>query len=477
MRNFWTLFSILLLALLAFARFAEPGAVAAALSPPFGARLLSAIGILTAIAAAVVLDRLVRHFYWNGHLRRRRGRETPAVIEGLFTIALLLLGASIGLYFEAGVSFTGLVTASGATAVILGIALQAVISDVFSGVSVNIDGSFAIGDWLTIYSEQFPEPIYGRVQGISWRTTFLRLSDGCRLIIPNHVLTSNPVMNHSSPRGPKRLCVEVPVSNRFPSDRVVTILLSEAYRVTSAKPMSSAHEPEVLVSHLDSDAVHYHVRFYSDLEAADPQKAKSIMTKALHRALQRHDVPNPVSQMEFVSQNGSSRDAAAQAREALAQVSLFENILNAAQLDALVSACAVRSVPVETVLIRQGEAGTSMFVLLEGAARITITLPDGEKREVAVLASGGIVGEMSLMAGAPRAASVTSLTALRVLEVTKESMEPLLAAQPGLLERFSHVLAVRQSNLSAIASAASQKQTLQHDILAQMRQFFSRAFR
>ena len=477
MRNFWTLFSILLLAILATARFAESAAVTALLHPPYGARLLGAVGILTAIAAAVVLDRLVRHFYWNGHLRRRRGRETPEVIEGLFTIALLLLGASTGLYFEAGISFTGLVTASGATAVILGIALQAVISDVFSGVSVNIDGSFAIGDWLTIYSEQFPEPIYGRVQGISWRTTFLRLNDGCRLVIPNHVLTANAVMNHSNPRGPKRLSVEIPVSNHFPVDRAVTILLGEAYRVTSAKPMSSAHEPEVLVSHLDSDAVHYQVRFYSDLEGADPQKAKSIMTNALHRALQRLDVPNPVGQMEFVSQNRGARDPEEVEREALAQLPIFENILNASQREALASSCDARSIPAGTVLIQQGEAGTSMFVLLEGAARVSIAMPDGEKREVAVLASGDVVGEMSLMTGAPRTASVTSLTAMRVLEVTKESMEPLLAAEPGLLERFSHVLAVRQSNLSAIASVASQKQTLQNDILAQMRQFFSRAFR
>src|SRR5580692_11121423 len=133
MKNFWTIVSILLLAALATVRFAESAGVTGLLQPPYGARLLSAVGVLTAIATAFLLDRLVREFYWNGHLRRRRGRETPVVIEGLFTIALLLLGASIGLYFEAGVSFTGLVTASGATAVILGIALQAVISDVFSG--------------------------------------------------------------------------------------------------------------------------------------------------------------------------------------------------------------------------------------------------------------------------------------------------------------------------------------------------------
>jgi len=65
---------------------------------------------------------------------------------------------------------------------------------------------------------------------------------------------------------------------------------------------------------------------------------------------------------------------------------------------------------------------------------------------------------------------------MRVLEVTKESIEPLLATEPGLLERVSHVLATRQSSLSAIASTAHQNQVLQSDILAQMRRFFARAF-
>ena len=477
MKKFSAIVSLCALGLLATARFAGSALVLASFSPPYGARIVSVLGVLTVTAAALALDQLIRVFYWDGYLRHKRGQETPVVIEGLLTIALLALGVSVGLYFEAGVSFAGFLTASGAAAVVLGFALQAVISDLFSGLSVNFDGSFAIGDWLTIYSQEFPEPVYGRVQGISWRTTFLRLSDGRRLMIPNHVLTSNPVMNHSRPRGAKRLFVEIPIAGYFPADRAIGILLAEAYRAVRTKPLSNNREPEVLIDRFDSDSIFLHVRFYADLEDNDPQNAKSIMALALHRALRRHGVPSPYSQLELIPPSGGLRDAMGEAREALAQVSIFENILDVSQLNTLGSSCAVRLIPAGTTLIRQGEGGTSMFVLLEGAARVSIAMPDGEKREVAVLASGDIMGEMSLMTGAPRTASVTSLTAMRLLEVTKESMEVLLAAEPGLLDRFSHVLAVRQSNLSEIASTTGQKQTLQHDILAQMRQFFSRAFR
>jgi small-conductance mechanosensitive channel len=261
------LVAFLVLALLAAARFGGAQMILASVHPPYGARLVSALGVLTMAAAALVIDRLVRIFYWGGYLRRRNGRETPAVIEGLMTIALVVLAVSVGLFFEAGVSFTGVLTASGATAFVLGIALQAVINDVFSGLSVNIDGSFAIGDWLTIYSDQFPEPVYGRVQGIQWRTTFLSLSDGRRLMIPNHVLTSNPVMNHSRPPGAKRLCVEVPVANGFPADRAQGILLAEAYRAVRTRPLVSQRDPDVLVDHFGSDAVCFHVRFYAERSA------------------------------------------------------------------------------------------------------------------------------------------------------------------------------------------------------------------
>ena len=469
--------SLLALALLLAARFGASGLITAALNPPYGARAVSALGVVVAVAAAIVLDRLVRTFYWDGYLHRRLNRETPTVIKGLLTIALMALGVSMGLFFEEGVSFAGVLTASGAAAFVLGIALQAPINDVFSGVSLNLDDAFAIGDWLTIYSDQFPEPVYGRVQGVTWRTTFLRLCDGRRLLIPNHVLTTNPVMNHSRPPGPKRLSVEMPVAFHFSADRAMSILLGEAFRMVRTKPLVAFRDPDILIDRVTPDAIIFHVRFYAELDEADPDMARSMMAQALYRAMLRHNVPNPVTQVELVKGFDTSRDPKDEARDALRNISIFENSLGAAQLDALVAGCELKTFPVGTAFIKQGEAGSSMFVLLEGAARVSIAMPGGQSREVAVLTVGDIVGEMSLMTGAPRAASVICLTAMRVLEVTKASMESLLAAEPGLMERFSRVLAARQSGLSEIASNSGQKQALELDILAQMRRFFSRAFR
>src|SRR5512144_3136651 len=103
MRKPGLILSFLVLALLLAARFGASGLIMSAFRPPYGARLVSALGVLAAVAAAILLDRLIRAFYWDGYLHRRLRRETPTVIKGLLTIALLALGASVGLFFEEGV--------------------------------------------------------------------------------------------------------------------------------------------------------------------------------------------------------------------------------------------------------------------------------------------------------------------------------------------------------------------------------------
>src|SRR6202012_3090861 len=100
----------------------------------------------------------------------------------------------------------------------------------------------------------------------------------------------------------------------------------------------------------------------------------------------------------------------------------------------------------------------------------------GEPQEVAISATGDVVGEMSLMTGAPRTATATALTRLRVLEITKEDIAEMLKASPELFERFSRVLAQRQLELDTLANRKVDKGAVENDILKRMRTFFSRTF-
>ena len=467
--------SAVALVILIIADYWAPHALHGHLADPSITQIGHGLVVASVVAGALLLDGLIRHFYWLRYLQRRLNRETPALIQDLLTVVLVLLGASIGLSLEEDFSITGFITASGATAIVLGIALQTAIQDLFAGLAINLDGSYAIGDYLTIYSDQMPEPIYGRVTHMTWRSTFLALDDGRRVMVPNHIATANVVMNHSRPADAKRLTVEIAIDNRMPSDRVIDMLLGEAFKAVRRPGLARTPEPSVILTKMDSDAMYYEVRFYFHPDQIEPSSAKSAVLAAIQDVVLQNRMPTPVTQIELVKEPVIDLVIDEnEMRAALEHASLFNKVLDEEQSHELARLCRPVEFARGTNLMAQGDAASSMFIILEGAARVSVLGQNNDPREVAVLATGDVVGEMSLMTGAQRNATVTALTRVRALEITKDPVEALLHKSPDLLQRFSHVLAKREQERAAIAQKTIQVAAVERDLMARMKTFFNR---
>jgi len=445
--------------------------------PGYGDLAVRSVIIAAIVVSALLIDKLIRRFYWHGHLKKRLGRDTPTLIQDIVTWILVLAAFSVGLSAEAGFSIAAFVTASGAAAVVIGIALQAVIQDLFSGLAINLEGSYAIGDYLTIFTDQSPEPIYGRVVGISWRSTLLRQDDDCLLMVPNHLATTNPVTNHSRPREGKRLSVDIPVDNRFPPARVIDLLLGETFKVVKGPGFQRLKAPSVNLKSLSADGAIFEVRFYAFPDQLEPGSARSLVLRALLDVMQQYTVPTPLTQIEVVPafKEDTAPDDTETSR-AISRARLFRGVLNVEQIDRLTMLSKPADIAAGTVLMSQGDASSSMLIILGGAASVTVKGFDGVIREVAVSATGDVAGEMSLMTGSPRTATVVALTSMRILEITKEAMEDLLRASPDLLGRFSQILAERQLEIDQLNHRVVQRENVERDLLTRMTAFFSRAF-
>ncbi|KAB7739526.1 mechanosensitive ion channel [Parvibaculum sedimenti] len=461
---------------LALLRFWTLGWFLAVLPDSMAAFAVDSLGILLSLVLSLLADRLFRYFYWNRIFRRKKGRKAPALVRDLTTAIFLAIGLSTGLYLEVGVAASGIAAASGATAVILGFALQTMIQDLFGGLSINLDRSYAIGDWVTIHAADLGAADYGRVEGIAWRTTFIRLNDGRRLIIPNRLVTSNPITNHSRPDGAKRLTVEICLDMRVPSERAVNILMGEAVKAARARGLSQHPAPSVLVDRIDQDSVYYSVRFYFYPDRISPDEAQSIMLRAAQDAIRKTALPTPVQQVELTQPPVTEVPFAQEARQAIRRVPLFVRALSAEQQGDIAARCRLVILPAGNTLIRQNDTGGSMFVILDGAADVTVKGIDGGEQQVNVLALDDIVGEMSLLTGAPRTATVKAATPLRVLEITKEAIEALLPDAPELLVQFSQILAERQVQLAEASNRTVHKKAVEQDLLSKMRDFFVRSF-
>lgn len=163
-------------------------------------------------------------------------------------------------------------------------------------------------------------------------------------------------------------------------------------------------------------------------------------------------------------------------RDVVASVPFFVDVLDFRQLDTLGMALAPpRPFPRGSVLMRQGELGHSMFIVAEGKVNVGVHSPAGEQH-VATLGPGEIVGEMSLLTGARRSATVTAAKKISALEIPKTALEGLIVESPGLIARFAEMIEQRHAELSRIHDDAGRWNhggLSRDEIVARMTAFFA----
>jgi CRP/FNR family transcriptional regulator, cyclic AMP receptor protein len=156
------------------------------------------------------------------------------------------------------------------------------------------------------------------------------------------------------------------------------------------------------------------------------------------------------------------------AHAVLAAIPLFAETLNARQLDHLAAQCEPAFFPAGTFIISEGDFGDSMFAIVDGEVTVSLHDERGEEHGVALLKPGDIVGEMSLLTGMRRRATVMAKTDVTALEITKPALEEMFARAPDLIDRFGVVLAKREAELDQVAADAA----AHLDFASRIRRFF-----
>lgn len=152
----------------------------------------------------------------------------------------------------------------------------------------------------------------------------------------------------------------------------------------------------------------------------------------------------------------------------LKAIPLFGEVLDDEQIERLAGKCHVAVFPAGSLLMIEGDFGTSMFAVVEGAVSVTLADKRGQAHGVATLSVGDVVGEMSLMTGARRSATVEATEEVVAIEITKVALEEILARAPDLIDSFAAILARRQAELHRVASEAERKD----DLVTQIKRFF-----
>jgi small-conductance mechanosensitive channel/CRP-like cAMP-binding protein len=360
----------------------------------------------------------------------------PIILQDFIVLALILLASTF--------LSQQLLTTSAVSAVVLGFALQDTLGNAFAGLAIQSEKPFHVGEWIKVGEHE------GRVAEVTWRATKLRTKSGNFAILPNNIIAKEVITNFSEPAAPTRMTVDVGASYLAPPNQVKAAMM-EAMRHSSY--VLAAPAPDVLLWSFDASAITYRAWFWIDDYDAD-ERSKDEVRRAIYYTFQRHgiEIPWPIQVQYEKEWREPDRSQKVQEQERLlALVDLFASLSPDIRHEIAVASPTTVYGSGETI-VRQGEDGQSMFVVMSGAVSVVL---EPSREEVARIQSGGYFGEMSLLTGEPRSATVLAVDDVVVVEIGANLFRRMGAVHPEAIERIGIAAMVRRAGLEKVKTATS----------------------
>ena len=431
------------------------------------------------LTGAALFNQLSRWLVWDKVVAHAIGGPVPAVLKELSSVLVYLVTLTliVGLVFEESV--TAFLAALGAGGIVLGLGLRDLFADVFTGLAINIDRSFIIGDWVQI-NEGVSGVSVGQINEIGWRCTSLTTEAKTNIVVPNGVLGQERMINISRPSLSTRYETSLTVEFSVSPDRVKRVLLAAVRALEDIKGFDSSKAPVVLISDTDSLGIEYLLRYWIlPWAPLSPTTAKDLVLDSVLKHLHTAGIGLAYPKTDIYTSRMPARQFDSHSPKdllaLLADTELFRP-LGSRDLEEIVGAMERHKVPAGQALFHQGDKGKSLFILIEGLLEVCVE-KEGRSERVARILPGECLGEMSLLTGEHRSATISAVTESVVYEVDKKPMTSILARQPALLDTLSQTLARRQVSNELILhdhdpiGKANEVASFARQIVSRMRDF------
>jgi small-conductance mechanosensitive channel/CRP-like cAMP-binding protein len=384
--------------------------------------------------ASTMLDREVLPALWN---RERLFRDVLSAV--IFVAAAV---AALGYVLE--IPVRGLLATSGALAVILGLAIQSTLGDVFSGIVLNATEPFGIGDWV------FVGDIEGEVVESNWRATSLLNPHGNVVVIPNSVAAKASIVNHSRPPSMHGVSILLEIAPEEPAGKVIEAL---EYAAAGAVDVLAVPRPVVKAKRATTDSIEYEIIAYVD----DLQK-KIETSNALFDLSQRHLAASGIL-MRSLSISKTPPGPLSSAEALLHHVEMFRTLTDS-QLAVLAASMSVQDFSPGQVIERAGASSAddqqTLLIVARGIATLCVDR-DGHEVELRRMSPGDSIGQSAILAGVRVEGTMRAKTSMTVYALKRDALTPILRARPEIAKHMCRVLAQEfahdQSLLSRNASS------------------------
>jgi small-conductance mechanosensitive channel/CRP-like cAMP-binding protein len=409
-------------------------------------------------------------------------------LPALVTDVAVGLAYAIAVMQELGVQPSSILATSAVATAVLALSLQTTLGNVLGGVALQLDDSIRPGDWIQLENGR-----QGKVREIRWRHTVLETRDWDTIIVPNASLLAANIMILGKRLGQPvvhRMTVPFHVDFRYGPTEVIAAV-EGALRAGPIDGAASSPEPVCQCLDFSRDGrdsfAYYGARYWlADLDQDD--RVSSLVRTRVYSALKRAGIPLaiPAAQL-FVEHDGPERrgrkahEEAERRERVLLGVELLRP-LRAEERAAVAQRLTYAPFVAGEIVTRQGAIDPWLYIVTRGRARVCVSA-QGAEREVATIEAPGFFGEMALMTGEPRRATVVAATDLECYRLDKQAFDAILAGRPEIARDISELLARRGVELQAarehLDAAARERQidAEKSRLLERIRGFFGLADR
>ena len=342
----------------------------------------------------------------------------------------------------------------------------------FPGIGLNIEQPFKIGDEV-----ELSNGVVGVVSDITWRATYILEPTRMMTIVPYSKMNAMQIRNYSKPNRYYQFRLSFHLNHNVPTQRVLRIV-SAALKDENLGINSEVSDVHVI--DINELGVEYGLRFYvSDILAVYPIRSK-LLSAIMDNLYKSGLTPAYPNRDVFFKEMPERTLSSEQRKEfVISRLKLFET-LSDAKKTLLTTALKEKTYSIGDKIVKQGEEGSSLFILVEGL--LTVMIKDeksGNDITVGKLKAGNSFGEFSLLTGEHRSATVIAEHDSVVYEIKKEDFAPIIEHNPELANYLATTLAKRklsaQQTIDGIEAQADQVKTdsMSENILDKMSKIFN----
>jgi small-conductance mechanosensitive channel len=387
--------------------------------------------------------------------------EVSGILADILVIIIYIGWAFIRLNI-AGVELTHLFATSAIITAVLAISMQDTLGNLLGGLALQMDNSLEIGEWIII------DDLSGMVTDIQWRYTALRTRCGERVVVPNsHMMKGRYFIlcDKNSPRPYWRRSIHFNVDLSSPPARVISTV-TDALITAQIQNVTTTIQPVCILNDFGQGFGCYTLRYWL-IDPETDELTDSHVRQHILTALQRESIRLAVSdQTIHLVQEGKAHREEVRNRElkrrlnAIKQVELF-NCLSDSECHELAERLIPSPFAPGDIMTKQGAIAHWLYIIISGEAAAWWQPPDGPRRLHEKRGPGSVFGELGLMTGAPRRATVIALSNIEAYRLDKAGFEHIIRARPELAVTFSSILQRRLSHFDMLEKGYAESCTQQ----------------